>query len=146
MNGKMSKPQDLDLESLAQTLSDLRRSVRANNPVLKAVASSTLYPALALSLGLLMGGYCLAVSMLPSLSGEGSSWILIAALLVAGGTVKLLLTNRIAGRLPNGSFMMVLRAIYTEERQEASSPARRFASWWASCSYSVRATPGSSPP
>ncbi len=112
MNGKMSKPQDLDLESLAQTLSDLRRSVRANNPVLKAVASSTLYPALALSLGLLMGGYCLAVSMLPSLSGEGSSWILIAALLVAGGTVKLLLTNRIAGRLPNGSFMMVLRAIY----------------------------------
>jgi hypothetical protein len=112
MDEKRSNLEDLDLDSLARTLSDLRKSVRANNPVLKAVASSRLYPALALALGFLLGGYCLAVAMLPSLSAEGSSWILIAALLVAGGTVKLLLTNRIAGRLANGSFMVVLKAIY----------------------------------
>ncbi len=112
MDEKRSRIEDLDLENLTRTLSDLRKSVRANNPALKAVASSRLYPALALALGLLLGGYCLAVAMLPSLSAEGSSWILIAALLVAGGTVKLLLTNRIAGRLANGSFMIVLKAIY----------------------------------
>ena len=102
----------MDLENLARTLSDLRKSVRSNNPVLKAVASSRLYPTLALVLGLLMGGYCLAVYFNPSLSTKGSSWILIAALLLAGGAVKLLVTNRIAGRLPNGSFTVVLRAIY----------------------------------
>ena len=107
-----SKDQDMDLENLAQTLSDLRKSVRSNNPVLKAVAASRLYPTLALVLGLLMGGYCLAVYFNPSLSTKGSSWILIAALLAAGGAVKLLATNRIAGRLPNGSFSVVLRAIY----------------------------------
>ncbi len=102
----------VDLESLAQTLTDLRKSVRTNNPILKTVAVSRLYPTLALVLGILMSAYCLAIYFMPSLSGQGSSWILIAALLVAGGTVKLLLTNRIAGRLPNGGFKAVLRAIY----------------------------------
>jgi hypothetical protein len=53
MKEKTSKNTEVHLENLAQTLSDLRESVKANNPVLKAVASSRLYPALALALGLL---------------------------------------------------------------------------------------------
>lgn len=69
---------EVDLESLAKTLSDLRKSVRANNPILKVVASSRLYPALTLVLGVLMGVYCLANYLHPSLAGQGSSWILIA--------------------------------------------------------------------
>jgi hypothetical protein len=112
INDNRSNDSAVDLKSLAQTLTDLRKSVRANNPILKTVAASRLYPSLALVLGMLMGIYCMAIYMMPSLSGQGSSWILIAALLVAGGTVKLLLTNRIVGRLPNGGFMAVLRAIY----------------------------------
>lgn len=118
----MSSPSDKDfnqvasIEELERSLAELRSAVRASNPLLRAVASSYLYPVLSLVLGAASVAYCLwarAAAMDPASEGPGVwSWIFLAALIGAGIFGKVFLTSRLASRHGGRGFYSLLTAIY----------------------------------
>jgi len=118
----MSSPSDNEfhkvasIEELERSLAELRSAVRASNSLLKAVASSVLYPALSLVLGAASVVYCLwarAAIMDPASEGPGVwSWIFLAAVIAAGGFGKVFFTSRLASRHGGRGFYSLVTAIY----------------------------------
>ncbi len=110
---------DPDFAALMDNIELIKKAVRKSNPLLRSVAESRLYPILALVYGLLI----ILVSMLArdarakeaaSLFGFGNAafWFVMAFLLVAGGTVKVILTKRLTLKHGNGGFGKVLLALF----------------------------------
>jgi len=118
MNNKSKKEfrEPVSIEELERTLADLRSAVRAGNPLLKAVASSRLYPALSLVLGLAAVAFCFmarnAARNFPGLRLSARAWIFLAAIVVAGVVGKVLIAARLAVRHGKHSFYSLMTAIY----------------------------------
>ncbi|MDP2790569.1 MAG: hypothetical protein Q8O15_02300 [Rectinemataceae bacterium] len=118
----MSHPSDKDfhqvtsIEELERSLAELRSAVRASNSLLKAVASSYLYPTLSLVLGAASVLYCLwarAAAMDPSRQGPGFwSWIFLAVVIAMGGFGKIFFTSRLASRHGGRGFFSLMTVIY----------------------------------
>ena len=118
----MSAPSDNEfhraasIEELERSLSELRSAVRASNPLLRAVASSHLFPALSLFLGTACIVFCLwarAAAMDSAGDGPGTwSWIFLAVLIAAAGFGKIFLTSRLASRHGGRGFYSLMTAIY----------------------------------
>jgi hypothetical protein len=104
------------IEELERTLSDLRSAVRASNPLLRAMASSYLYPALALVMGSISALYCFlarAAASNPSGGGLGIwSWIFLVTVFGIGGFGKVFVTSRLAAKHGGRGFYSLLTAIY----------------------------------
>ncbi|MFA5852223.1 MAG: hypothetical protein WC820_05950 [Spirochaetales bacterium] len=104
------------IEELARTLSELRSAVKASNPLLRAVASSRLYPILSLILGVASVIFCLAaraVEQNPSGSGLGIwAWIFLVLVFVAGAAGKVIITAKLAAQHGGRSFYSLITAIY----------------------------------
>jgi len=118
----MSNPSDKDfhqmasIEELERSLAELRSAVRASNSLLKAVASSYLYPTLSLILGAASILYCLwarAAAMDPASRGPGFwSWIFLAVVIASAGFGKIFFTSRLASRHGGRGFCSLMTAIY----------------------------------
>jgi len=106
----------VSIEELERTLGDLRSAVRASNPLLRAVASSRLYPALSLILGLISVVFCLvarAAERNPAGGGVGAwSWVFLVAVFIIGGEGKIIITSRLATQQGGRSFYSLMTAIY----------------------------------
>ena len=118
MNSKcLTDPQEApSIEELERTLAELRSAVRASNPLLKAVASSSLYPALSLILGTIMAVFCLAIraeTKTRPFSELGVwPWIFLAAVFTAGGLGKVIIGAKLAAKQGGRSFYVLMTAIY----------------------------------
>ncbi|MGB4586605.1 MAG: hypothetical protein WBH66_06140 [Rectinemataceae bacterium] len=79
------------IEELERSLAELRSAVRVSNSLLKAVASSYLYPTLSLVLGAASVAYCLwaRAALDPESPGRGFDSLMPAAVFVVFGTVGL---------------------------------------------------------
>ena len=80
------------IEELERSLAELRSAMRASNSLLKAVASSYLYPTLSLVLGAASVAYCLwarATAVDPESPGRGFYSLMPAAVFVVFGRVGL---------------------------------------------------------
>jgi len=106
----------VSIEELERTLADLRSAVRAGNPLLKAVAASRFYPALSLMLGLVSVAFCfMERAAIRNSSGMGLGvweWVFLVAIVVAGGTGKILIATRLAAKQGKHSFYSLMTAIY----------------------------------
>lgn len=104
------------IEELERTLTELRSAVRASNPLLRAVASSYLYPILSLVLGTVSVVYCLlarTAAMDPSREGLGTwSWIFLATVVIAGAVGKVIVTSKLAAKHGGRGFYWLMTAIY----------------------------------
>ena len=118
----MSTPSDNEfhqvssIEELERSLTELRSAVKASNPLLRAVASSHLFPALSLFLGAASVVYCLwarAEAMDPAGKGPGLwSWIFLAVVIAAGVFGKVYFTSRLASQHGGRGFYSLMTAIY----------------------------------
>ena len=79
------------IEEFERSLAELRSAVRASNSLLKAVASSSLYPTLSLVLGAASVAYCFwaRATMDPESPGRGFYSLMPAAVFVVFGRVGL---------------------------------------------------------
>ncbi|HWR12990.1 MAG TPA: hypothetical protein VN445_14295 [Rectinemataceae bacterium] len=113
---KKNSRESVSIEELERTLSDLRSAVRASNPLLRAVASSRLYPALSLILGVISVVFCFvarAAERNPEGGGLGPwSWVFLIAVFIIGGAGKVIITSRLAARQGGRSFYALMTAIY----------------------------------
>jgi hypothetical protein len=104
------------IEELEQTLSELRSAVRATNPLLKAVASSSLYPILSLCFGVIGAAVLLAARSAladPAFGGFGPwPWVFLVFLLAVGGGIKILVSARLAARYGKSSFSSLMAAVF----------------------------------
>ncbi len=107
---------NVSIEELERNLAELRSAVRAGNPLLRTVASSTLYPVLSLVFGLAIVLYCLwarAAAMNAAGGGPGLwSWIFLAVLFAAGGFGKVFFTSRLAEKHGGRGFFSLMEVIY----------------------------------
>lgn len=107
---------DRKLEELSATLAELRKAVRTRDPLLREVASSSLYPALALAMGLLLFFVCIAMHKIAADTRTPNQaallWVLVGAILVAGGTVKLVLSRRLATSYDPQGFSRLMSVVY----------------------------------
>ncbi len=110
---------EIDLEDLAEQLSELKRAVRKTNPILRSVAESRLYPALGASMGSVFVIVCLILRTLETanaLSKEGATspwlWLVIVFTMVLAGVMKIILTRRIAKKYDDKGLALLMRAIY----------------------------------
>ncbi len=115
-NDMKESRESVSIEELERTLSDLRSAVRASNPLLRAIASSRLYPTLSLILGFVSVVFCFvarAAERNPSGGGIGAwNWIFLVAVFVIGGAGKVIITSRLAARQGGRSFYALMTAIY----------------------------------
>jgi hypothetical protein len=104
------------IEELELTLSELRSAVKASNPLLKAVASSSLYSALSLVFGaVLVVALLVTRSALtnPTFGGFGVwSWIFFIVVLAAGGVVKVIASAKLAAKHGNRGFYSLMASIF----------------------------------
>lgn len=104
------------IEELELTLSELRSAVKASNPLLKDVASSSLYPALSLAFGaVLVVALLVTRSALkdPGFGGFGVwSWIFFAVVLAAGMVVKILASAKLAAKHGKQGFYALMAALF----------------------------------
>lgn len=116
MNPNDQHSGDRRLEELSATLAELRTAVRKNDPLLREVASSSLYPALALVMGLLLFTIGLALHRSASENSEGRSltalWVLAGFTVVAGGAVKLALSRKLATAYDPKGFSRLIGVVY----------------------------------
>jgi hypothetical protein len=110
---------EIDLEDLAEQLSELKRAVHKTNPILRSVAESRLYPALGISMGTVFVMVCLIlrkVDAANSLSAAGATspwlWLIIVFTMIFAGVMKILLTRRIAKKYDDKGLALLMRAIY----------------------------------
>jgi hypothetical protein len=98
-----------EIEALARQLSELRQAVRRNNPLLKTVATSAVYPFLALGLGALLSG----LSFYVHFSGNLPNFLFALILLFGtSGGIKIALTVSIVRKHDARGFSNLVKSIY----------------------------------
>ena len=118
---KTTQDKDLstvNLEEIAASLSELRSAVQRNNPLLRTVATSSLYPVLGLVYGLALSAYCL-LAHASNRGDQGSLQVLstftvpfLIVLFLTGGVVKILVTKNIAEKYDSKGLRLLIKAIY----------------------------------
>jgi hypothetical protein len=108
----------IDLEDIVASLSELRSAVKRNNPLLRTVATSMLYPILGLVYGTALTLYCLLAHN-ASIGGQNSlesvsalAVPILIVLLLTGGIAKIIVTKNITAKYDSKGFRLLLKAIY----------------------------------
>lgn len=119
MSTEQKKESETDLTVLAENISLIKKALRRNNPLLRAVAESRLYPILALVYGLIIVLFCLVIrdsiaSGQADTSGLGQAlpWIILILLLFMGGVIKVILTKRLSIKFGQGGFGKIVLTIF----------------------------------
>ena len=103
------------IEELELTLAELRSAVRASNPLLKAIASSSLYPGISLAMGTAVVAALFAARSAmadPAFGGFGAwAWIFLFLVLAAGGAIKVAVSAKLAAKHGKSSFYSLIRTI-----------------------------------
>ncbi|TXT42766.1 MAG: hypothetical protein FD137_2028 [Spirochaetes bacterium] len=98
-----------EIAALARQLTELRQAVRRNNPLLKTVATSAIYPSLALGLGAILSGLSIYVHF----SGNISNFLFaLLALFGLSGGIKIALTASIVKKHDARGFSSLVKSIY----------------------------------
>lgn len=117
---EQKKESEPDLVALANSIDSIKKAVRKSNPLLRAVAESRLYPALALVYGFIIVIACLIARRTQALDGSSVisrmglalPWFLLVLLAIAGGIIKITLTKKLALKHGSGGFGNVLQAVF----------------------------------